>query len=196
MTAYDLSHAEQLLNESRYAEAASELKTAIEWLQTTGQRDVLIQAQALLERSESGQRALGLATEARAALEQFDYVRAQGLIDQARQAYSTIGDTTQSAVLDAYAARAARGQQASQMLIEARGLAGGLRYLEARDAADRATAAFVALGDEQQIAEARALRAALDQRQSLLGGLLLALGCGGLIASFWRRFSVREAEAW
>lgn len=196
VTAYDLSRAEQLLKESRYAEAASELKTAIEWLQTTEQRDVLMQAQALLERSESGQRALGLATEARAALEQFDYVRSQGLIDQARQAYSTIGDATQSAVLDAYAARAVRGQQASQMLLEARGLAGGLRYLEARDATDRATAAFVALGDEQQVAEARALRGALDQRQSLLGGLLLALGCGGLIASFWRRFSVREAEAW
>ncbi|MBC8162428.1 MAG: hypothetical protein H7Z42_14555, partial [Roseiflexaceae bacterium] len=61
ITAYDLSRAEQLLGEARYAEAAAELEGALDWLRTTDQRAQQRQAEALLERSAAGQRALSLA---------------------------------------------------------------------------------------------------------------------------------------
>lgn len=196
ITAYDLSRAQELLNQGNYAEARSELEAAIDWLRTTDQAEVLQQAQALLERSEAGQRAEALATDARAALEAADYARAAGLTAQARQAYADLGDARQDAVLAEYAARAERGLQADQILGEATQLADTMRYPQARASADRAVAEFIALGDSVRAEQARALRAAMDQRQSLLGALLLALGAGGIAASIWRRLTVREVEAW
>ncbi len=196
VTAYDLSNAEALLSEGRYAEAQTELESAIEWLQTTEQESILQQAQTLLERSAAGQRAESLAVDARAALEAAEYVKASELTSQAQRAYADIGDTRQDAVLNEYAARAERGQRASQVLIDAANLASTLRYPQARVAADRAVAEFIALGDEVNAAQGRALRAAMDQRQSLLGGLLMAFGVGGIAISLWRRLTVREAEAW
>jgi hypothetical protein len=49
LTAYDLSGAEALLRQGRYDEAKNELETAIEWLRTTEQTDVLAQAEGLLQ---------------------------------------------------------------------------------------------------------------------------------------------------
>lgn len=196
VTAYDLSRAKQLLGEGRYAEAASELEGAISWLQTTEQADVLAQAQALLERSAAGQRAVALANQARGALEAADYTNAAELTAQAQREYNALGDTTQDAVLQEYAARAQRGVAAQGQLAEASSLAGAFRYPQARAVADRAITDFLALGDELNAANARTLRATLDQRQSILGVLLLSLGFGGVVVSIWRRFTVREAEAW
>ena len=196
ITAYDLSRAEQLLGEGRYAEAGTELEAALAWLRTTDQQAVLRQAEALLERSAAGNRALSLATDARTALENAEYARAATLVDDARREYAALGDNRQNAVLDNYAARATRGQQAYVVLEQAKNLVRAFRYPQARVAADSAVAEFVALGDEVRAAEARALQGAMDQRQSLFGGLLLLFGAGGLGASVWRRLMVREAEAW
>jgi len=99
LSAYDLTGAEALLRQGRYAEAKTELETAIEWLHTTEQSDVLQQAQELLTHSEAGLRADALAGDARAALEAGDYDRAAGLVLQAQQAYVALEDTRQTAVL-------------------------------------------------------------------------------------------------
>jgi hypothetical protein len=196
LTAYDLSRAEELLRQGRYADARAELEDAINWLQTTNQATVLEQAQVLLERSNAGQAAEALANEARAALETADYDRAADLIDKTRQSYATLEDTRQDAVLSAYAERAEHGRQAIATLEQAQALAQRLRYPQARAVADQAAAEFVKLGDQARAEQALALRGSLDQRQSLLGAILLILGLGGVAISTVRRVAVREAEAW
>jgi hypothetical protein len=196
LSAYDLSGAEALLQQGRYAEAKSELQTAIEWLRTTEQATVLQQAEGLLERSEAGLQAAALAQEARAALEATEYDRATDLVIQAQRAYAALEDTRQNAVLDAYAQRAERGRQAATRLDEATTLARALRYPQARAVADRAAADYLALGDRARADQALALRAFLDQRQTLLGAALLLLGLVGAGASAVRRITVREGEAW
>ncbi len=157
---------------------------------------MLDQARALLERSTAGQGAEALANQARAALEAADYALAADLVGRARQAYADLEDTRQAAVLAAYAERAERGLRAAAALDEAYALAGRLRYPQARSGADRAAAEFVGLGDRARADQALALRAFLDQRQTLLGAVLLILGLGGLVGSTVRRLTVREAEAW
>jgi hypothetical protein len=196
LTAYDLSGAEALLRQGRYAEAKTELETAIEWLRTTEQSDVLQQAEELLTRGAAGLRAEALAGDARAALEAGDYDRAAGLVIQAQRAYADLEDARQSAVLAAYAQRAERGRAAAANLEQALALARSLRYPQARTVADQAAADYLALGDRTRADQALALRAFLDQRQPLLGAALLLLGLAGVTASAVRRLAVREAEAW
>src|SRR5262249_4931080 len=113
LTAYDLTGAEALLRQGRYAEAKTELQTAIEWLRTTEQSDVLQQAEELLVRGEAGLHAEALASDARAALEGGDYDRAAGLVLEAQRAYADLRDTRQDAVLAAYAQRIELGRQAA-----------------------------------------------------------------------------------
>ncbi len=196
LTAYDLSQAEGLLAQGRYVEAQTELETAIEWLRKTDQADVLQQAEALLEQSAAGQQAQALATEARAALDQADYYRATDLVIQARHAYQELGDARQDAVLAAYAERAERGKRANAALEQATALAQGLRFPQARAIADQAASEYLALGDRARADQALALRAFLDRRQTLLGGLLLLLGFLGIVTSAVRRVVAPEAEAW
>ena len=196
LTAYDLSRAEELLRQGRYAEAQSELQDAIAWLQTTNQSAVLDEAQRLLERTNDGQHADALANEARAALEAADYDRAAGLAEQARQSYALLEDTRQQAALNAYDERIERGRRAIATLEQATTLAQQLRYPQARIVADQALGEFIKLGDTARSEQARALRAFLDGRQSLLGAALLILGLGGIVGSTVRRLAVREVEAW
>lgn len=197
LSAYDLSYIEALLAEGEYTEAQQGLEAAIEWLQTTSQLDTLQQAKSLLRASEAGVRADTLAADARAALEAADYERAGALASEAQSVYAELGDARQEAALRAYGARAARGTGAAQALARARVLAADWRtYPQARATADFAAAEYVALGDRARAEEALTLRATLDQRQTLFGGVLLALGAGGVLLSLFRRATAREAEAW
>ena len=196
LTSYDLSRAETLLAQGRYADAQTELQTALEWLRTAEQRDTQQAAEALLVRSEQGLQAEALARDARAALDAADYARAADLVNQAHVAYVALSDTRQDAVLAAYAARAESGTTAATALANAHALARILRYPQARTAADQAASAYLALGDRVHAEQALALRAFLDQRQTWLGTALLLFGLGGVAASTLRRIVVREAEAW
>lgn len=196
LTAYDLSQAQALLQQGRYAEAQAELEAAIEWLRTTNQADILEQAEALLEHSAAGQQAETLAGQARTALEQADYDRATELVVQAQRAYDELGDTHQRDVLANYAERAERGKRANTALNEAVALAEALQYPQARAVADRVAAEYIELGDRTRADQALSLRSFLDQRQSLLGTILVALGLLGIGASAVRRLTNREAEAW
>jgi tetratricopeptide (TPR) repeat protein len=196
LTAYDLSRAEDLLARGRYPEAQEELETAIDWLRETGQQEVLDEAEVLLERSVEGQRADGLAEEARSSLAAGDYENAAYWIEQARHAYERIGDRRQLAVLDAYAARIAQGRRADEVLAGARELANQLRYPQARELVDEAMAQYDELGYHGGAAQARELRAFLDQRQTVFGLVVLLLGVGGIAASVLGRLAARELEAW
>ncbi|GAB4214824.1 MAG: peptidase MA family metallohydrolase [Roseiflexaceae bacterium] len=196
LNAYDLSQAQQLLQQGRYGDAQQDLERAIEWLRTTDQAEVLQEAEQMLERSIAGQQAESLAAQARAALEQGRYADAADLTGRAQQGYAALGDQRQNEVLNEYATRAQRGQQAETVLQQAAALADSLRFPQARAMADQALDSFRALGDSDRAAQALSLRSTMDQRQTLLGGVLLALGALGIAASAWRRLTVQEAEAW
>lgn len=196
---YDLSGLRDLVAQGNYPQAEAELQQALEWLQRnadTQPPEVLAEAQALLERASAGLRADGIAESARAALLEGDYPRAQELVAAAQAAYARLGDARQDAVLAAYAQRAARGLRASDMLIAANDLARGLRLPQARASADAAAGEFAALGDQLRLDNARALRRSLDERQRLLGLLLIVVGGAGAALSLLGRFFQRPAEVW
>ncbi len=193
---YDLAPVRQMITDGRYADAQQEIEGVLTWLQTSGQEDVLREAQTLLDATGKGQRADALAQQARDALAGYRYDEAAGLVVQAQDLYASVGDTRQTDILADYAQRAARGQAAAQTLQQASSLTRTLRYPEARALADRAAAEYGAIGDSIGVEQARAFRAELDWRQRLAGGVLLVLGALGVGGSVWRRIRWQEAEAW
>lgn len=199
LTSYDLSYPTQLLEQGRYAEAATDLEQAIEWLErqvTTQQQETVATARQLLARSREGQRAERLAEGARTALEQAEYQRAGQLVAQARAAYVALGDTRQDAVLAAYEERVVRGLSADAQLAQAGQLARAFRFPQARVSVDAAAAEFAALGDQIRLESALALRSAMDQRQRLAGLALLGLGSVGMLVGLWSVFTRRNSELW
>ncbi|NWF80920.1 MAG: hypothetical protein HXY37_12870 [Chloroflexi bacterium] len=199
LQAYDLGVARDLVAQGNYAAGAEELRQALEWLRRqadTQPPEVLAEAEALLARSEAGMRAEQLAESARQALERADYERAVGLLAAARSAYASLEDARQAEVLAIYEQRATRGLQASAQLAAAATLARELRYPEARVAADDAALEFAALGDTARRDNALSLRATLDQRQRLIGLLLLVVGGVGVALSLVGRRLAPPPEIW
>jgi hypothetical protein len=193
---YDLARAEALLREGSYSAALSELEAAAAGLRAAGQADQALRADQLITISRAGVDADQLARSAYEALVATDYAGAADLVAQARAIYDQIGDTRQEPILAEYAARATRGAQASQRLTEATSLTESFRYPQARTLIDLAAAEYTALGDRERAARALELRAFLDQRQTLLGGVLLLIGVGGVAISLFRRITVPEPEPW
>lgn len=202
---YDLSHARQLLELGRYADARSELEQAISWLRTRQEEtetddvelDAIVHdAEALLARSKRGEQAEQRAADARTALQQGEYTRAEQLIAEARAIYAELDDHRQDAVLDTFQARVERGLQAREAIEQARRFAGVLKFPQARQAADKAVKEFALLGDTERWSEAVSLRRSLDSRQHLAGMLLLGLGVMGVGVSLGGRWALREEEAW
>ncbi len=204
LSSYDLSHARQLFEQGRYADAQQELQQAIAWLQSNQHNETSIEsldatraeAETLLNRSQEGLQAEELATQARTALEEADYARAIELIQQSRSLYAKLGDTRQERVLQIYAERAERGLQARKQLDEAITLAHELQYSQARDVSESAAAEFAELGDTSQFDKALELRHSLDSRQRLAGMVFVALGIMGVGFSMWGRLVMHEEEAW
>jgi GAF domain-containing protein len=85
---------------------------------------------------------------------------------------------------------------AAQQLADALDFAKTLRFPQARSLADTAASEYVALGDRDRAAQAIELRSFLDQRQTLIGGVLLLLGLGGVALSLARRSLTPEPEPW
>lgn len=192
----DTSRAERLFQAGDYAAAEQEAIIVINAIQQQGDAQKLADAETLLAHIRKSIQAEQLAQAAYQALSSYDYQQAQALVVQARQLYAEAQDTRQSAVLAEYAIRAERGIQADQALKTARDYARSLRYPQARTLADKALSDYLALSDQTRIGEAQQLRSFLDQRQSLLGGLLLLLGMGGIALGITRRTMVQEAEVW
>ncbi|MDZ4716897.1 MAG: hypothetical protein SH847_00385 [Roseiflexaceae bacterium] len=193
---YDLTRAEALIASGDYTAAKQELEAALAGLQAAGNDDQVQQAQALLARSQAGLAADDLARQSHDALVAANYSHAEQLVTQAQDAYAALNDTRQAAVLADYAERATRGQLAAQQLAQALSLAQTLRFPQARVLADMAATEYVALGDRDRAAQALELRSFLDQRQTLIGGVLLLLGLGGVAISLARRSLTPEPELW
>lgn len=199
MGAYDLSLARDLLSKGSYMAAETELQNALAWMERqadTQPAAILAEARTLLEQSRRGIRATYLAERAHQALIQADYQRAEQLIAGARSLYRDLGDERQTPVLKLYAERVARGLRATERLAEADTLAQARQYPQARAAADSAAAEFAALGDTLRHDNALSLRTVLDQRQRLIGLLLLAAGLVGIMLSLLSRLFTRPAEIW
>ncbi|MGB9633620.1 MAG: hypothetical protein ACPL8I_09835, partial [Chloroflexaceae bacterium] len=75
-------------------------------------------------------------------------------------------------------------------------LARTFRYPEARAAADGAAAEFAALGDTTRQSNALNLRATLDQRQRLVGLILVLVGALGVALSLAARLLRPPSEVW
>jgi hypothetical protein len=196
---YDLSYAAGLIGQGAYAQAAEELRQALDWLQrnsATQPPTTIAEAEALLARSEAGIRAEGLIESAQNALAQADYARAAELVVAAQEAYRRLDDNRQAEVLAVYADRAARGLTANAQLGAADTLAQRFRLPQARAAADSAAAEFAALGDESRLRNAVALRESLDLRQRLFGAALIVVGAVGMILSVIGSFFRRPTEVW
>jgi hypothetical protein len=193
---YDLSRAESLVSQGMYAAAQQELETVVAAMQAANTTADLQRAQQLLAQSITGQQADGLARQAHDALAAHQYAQAGQVAAQALSLYESIGATHQNSALREYMRRAEQGTRAEQQLEQASDLARRLRYPQARVLADQALSDYTALGDRDRAATALQLRTFLDQRQTLVGGILLLLGFGGVAMSLVRRAFVREAEAW
>jgi hypothetical protein len=193
---YDLARAEELLRTGMYADAQRELEAVVAGLDQAGRTDEAAYARSLIERSRAGLQAEELAQQSRAALEATDYEQAATLALDAQAAYQAIDDTRQADVLAEYIYRAERGRRAGIQLAEALSAAETYRYPQARVLADRAAADYTALGDQVRAAQALELRSFVDQRQSLIGGVLVLLGAGGAAISLARRMMTPEVEPW
>ncbi len=196
---YDLTYAANLIGQGAYAQAAEELRQALEWLSRnsdTQPATTIAEAEALLARSEAGMRAEGIIESARNALEQADYARAAELIVAAEEAYRRLDDPRQADVLAVYAERASRGLTANAQLGAADMLAQRFRLPQARAAADAAAAEFAALGDQGRLRSAVDLRESLDLRQRLFGAALIVVGTVGMVLSVIGSFFRRPAEVW
>lgn len=201
INSYDLSVARDLLQQARYNEAQLELEQAIAWLErnsdgSEGMQAVLDEAGKLLSQSVRGQEAEQAALDARSALESNDYQRSSELVERAQDAYADVGDLRQNEVLATFAERAQRGLQAIAELDRAIDAARSVRYPSARAAANQAASEFDALGDLERASQARALIQSLDQRQNILGIVLLSIGAVGALASLFGPWRWREAEVW
>jgi|HigsolmetaAR202D_1030399.scaffolds.fasta_scaffold00562_17 hypothetical protein len=201
INSYDLSVARELLQQARYSDAQLELEQAIAWLERNSNDSesmlaVLDEAQRLLRQSIRGQEAEQAALAARSALEANDYERSSELVKQAQEAYAEIGDQRQNEVLATFAERAERGLQAIAELDRAITAARSVRYPSARAAAKQAASEFDALGDFDRALQARILIRSLDQRQQILGVVLVSIGAVGALASIFGPWRWREAEVW
>jgi hypothetical protein len=193
---YDLARAEELLRNGSYSAALQELEAAAAGLRSAGRDEEAARAEELIRRGRVGVAADELARQARDALVAADYVRAEQLAEEAGAAYRAIGDLRQEAVLAEYAERAGRGQRAAEQLAQAAAQAEALRYPQARSLADQAAAAYTELGNRDQAARALELRGFMDQRQILLGGILLLFGIGGAVFSIVHRLRTPDVEPW
>jgi hypothetical protein len=193
---YDMARIDALMLQGNYALAQQELEPLIDWLRTTDQRDLLAQAQGLLQKSQQAMQAEALAQQARQALEDANYPLARELVERSEQGYRGINDLRQLPILAVYRERAERGLAALNELERAQGFANNFRYPQAQAVAQRAVSEFLILGDQQRANEAQQLYRTLDQRQMLAGYVLMIMGLGGVFATTVRRFLVREQEVW
>lgn len=202
---YDLSTSRSLVAAGRYDEANQALTQALEWMHAHPEGDemtsapdaeMLAEAEELLWRSREGLDAQQHALDARAALEAGDYISALDHIDAARARYAGINDMRQQEVLTLYAERAHRGMQAQEQLNRAQQHYDSLSFLESRDAAAQAAAAFAAIGDQAGFARAQALHESLDGSRRLLGFVLIGAGVLGVVLSTISRLFMRQTEIW
>lgn len=184
IAAFDLTPAQELFAEARYAEAKTTLERSQLLYAGLGDRGMLAEVQDLLLQCDTGLQAESLMQQAREALERHSYDRAQALLLQAREQYSRLPDDHQPVqLLTTYETLATSGLAAGTSLSEAQRL--GRQWGDSPDAREQAVTAgttFSTLGDEAMRDRADGVLTDLDARQRRL---VLMLGALGLITAAW-----------
>lgn len=175
--AFDLQPARELLASAHYAAAKEEIGKSLRLANELGDRARQAEAEALLRQSDIGLQAESLMAQIQAALEAHDYLRAQGLIDQAHQQFAQLPASQRlDDLLASYEQIAGQGRQALTDLEQARLLAPSWTdYPEARAAALGAGTIAASLGDEALTDQARLILTEIDSRQRRIVLLLVAL---------------------
>ena len=175
--AFDLQPVRELLASAHYAAAKEEIGKSLRLATELGDRERQAEAEALLRQSDIGLQAESLMAQIQAALEVHDYVRAQELIDQARQQFAQLPATQRlDDLLSSYEGLARQGRRVLTSLEQAQHLAPSWTdYPEARAAALDAGTLAANLGDQALTDQARAILTEIDSRQRRIVFLLVAL---------------------
>ena len=192
VAAFDLQPAQDLLAKAHYAAAKTELERSLRLYADLGDTANQARVEDLIRQGDLGLQAEALMTQTQESLERHTYERAQTLIDQARAQYAGLPpEQRPTALLDAYAALASSGLQATTDLDAAQRLSHRWAdYPKARREAVEAGAAFARLGDEEMTEQARTVLADLDDRQRrlvLMLGALAVLTLAWLALWLWAR---------
>jgi len=184
VAAFDLTPAQELFAQARYAEAKTTLDRSQLLYADIGDRDMLTQVQDLLLQCDTGLQAESLMQQAQEALERHSYDRAQALLLQAREQYSRLpADHQPEQLLVTYETLAADGISAGVALSEAQRLGRQWGdYPDAREQAVTAGTTYAALGDEEMTNRATGVLGDLDDRQRRL---VLMLGALSVITATW-----------
>ena len=184
VAAFDLTPAQELFAQARYAEAKTTLERSQLLYADIGDRDMLTQVQDLLLQCDTGLQAESLMQQAQEALERHSYDRAQALLLQAREQYNRLpADHQPEQLLVTYETLAADGIAAGVALSEAQRLGRQWGdYPDAREQAVTAGTTYSALGDEEMTNRATSVLGDLDDRQRRL---VLMLGALSVITATW-----------
>lgn len=184
VAAFDLSPAQELFAQARYAEAKEALERSQLLYSDVGDREMLTQVQELLQQCDTGLQAESLMQQAQEALERHSYDRAQALLLQAREQYKRLPANHQpEQLLSTYETLAADGIAAGVSLAEAQRLRRQWGdYPDAREQAVIAGTTYAALGDEEMTGRATGVLEDLDSRQRRL---VLMLGALSVITATW-----------
>ncbi len=184
---FDLDPAAQLVARGDYGAAVEALRGLLPAIKAADDAGALLQAQSLLARAETGQRAVGLATDARAALIRGDYPTARNTGAAAQQQFEALGTEEQAALMREYQQLAERGMAAEQQLVAAGSLLRRLRVPEARTQLVAAYATFGELGDQARAARAQSALGLIARGEQVLTGLCLVSGALFLVWGMRRR---------
>lgn len=184
VAAFDLTPAQELFAQARYAEAKVTLDRSQLLYSNIGDREMLTQVQDLLQQCDRGLQAESLMQQAQEALERHSYDRAQALLLQAREQYRHLpADHQPEQLLVTYETLAANGIDAGVSLSEAQRLGRQWGdYPDAREQALTAGTTYAALGDEEMTNRATGVLDDLDARQRRL---VLMLGALSVITVTW-----------
>lgn len=191
-TTFDLDPPTQLVAQGDYTGAIRLLRGLIPTIQAANDATVLQRAKSLLARAETGQRATGLAFDARAALLRGDYPTATEASQAGQRHFDSIGQTEQVALLREYEQLAGRGIVAETELNQAGALLRRFKVLEARDQLVRAYTTFVELGDQNRASQAQTTLNFIARGEQVLTALCFIIALMLMAWSARRRATERR----
>ncbi len=176
LRALDLADAKARFADGEYADARPLFEEARQLHRELEQPARAAEAETYLGRIAVALDAAEAAERGRARLAEHDYGEARTLLADADARYAAAGDTRWRPTLAAPLAQAEQGAAAGDQLAAAQALVAGWRYAEGRARSAEAAALYQAIGDDDGVQRAQALRADADTRQSRLALLLLGGG--------------------
>jgi hypothetical protein len=191
-TTFDLDPPAQLLVQGDYSGAIRLLRSLIPTIEAANDAAALQRARSLLARAETGQRATGLAVDARTALLNGHYEAAIDASRAGQRQFDAIGQSEEVALLLEYEQLARRGITAEDELEQGGLLLRRFRLAEARARLGNAYTTFVELGDQQRATQARTALAFIARGEQVLTALCILAGVALIALSIRRRTAERR----